>query len=146
LRIIKLSNEVYGFDTVEACSAYFLHVLPWQKYRFNIVGEGYHLSSEKVSIGETLVFSYKGKIITVAKVRNVDTDDSKTVIAVNLQEDSLKILFKTVDLKELESVLKSEGYNKAITSAQGWNIITGNLEKKVIEIIMRNEWHDFLES
>lgn len=143
MRIIKLSHEVYGFDTVEACIAYFKHVLPWQKFRFNIVGEGSHISSSNIDKDDTIVFSYRGRIIAIG-IAEEPIKKYQKVVAIILDGSKLKIFDKTVNLSDLETKLNAKGYDKAITNSQGWNILEGKYEKETIEFLMKADWADFV--
>ena len=144
MRLIKLSKDVYGFDTVEACIAYFKHVLPWQKYRFNIVGEGSHISSSNLDKNETIVFSYRGIIIAIGIAENPIIEDRR-VVAIILDGSKLKIFDKTIYMSDIEKRLIAKGYDKAITNSQGWNILEGKFEKETIEFLMKADWADFVD-
>lgn len=143
MRLIKLSKDVFGFETVEACIAYFKHVLPWQKYQFNIVGEGSHISPSKFDENETIVFSYRGRIIAIGIAEDSIIEDQK-VTAILLDGSKLKFFDKIINLGDLETKLAVKGYDKAITNSQGWNILDGKFEKETIEFLMKAEWADFL--
>jgi hypothetical protein len=143
MRVIKLSNEVFGFDSLEGCKAYFRHVLPWSKYYFPIVGEGNRISKEKISVDENVLFVYKGNIVAIAKVENYEVDNNK-VKALKLRADTLKVFEETADIKELEQNLASNGYDLKIQQSQGWNIITEEHEQIVINFLMRHEWKSYL--
>ena len=67
MRIIKLSKDVWGFETLGGCKAFFTHVLPWEKNRFNIVGEGFHIAPDGLDKEELVVFSYDGSLVCIAK-------------------------------------------------------------------------------
>lgn len=144
MRLIKLSKDVYGFDTVEACIAYFKHVLPWQKFRFNIVGEGNHISSSNFDKNETIVFSYRGRIIAIGIAEKPIIEDQR-VDAIILDGSKLKIFDKVINLGDLETKLNAKGYDKAIINSQGWNILEGKFEKETIDFLMKAEWADFVQ-
>lgn len=77
MRIVKLSKDVYGFDNINACLAYFEHVLPWQKYVFNIIGDGHHIGVNKTKPNEVVLFSYIGDIVCMARIIDVNEDNGK---------------------------------------------------------------------
>ncbi len=143
MRVIKLSRNVFGFDTVEGCIAYFRHVLPWCKYRFRVEGDGGHISADSLADGEILVFSYGGIIVAIARAQEVETRDGR-VTAIRLENDTLRVFSKRVSLKDLESTLKSGGYAKVIHGSRGWNIIDGTYEEMAIRFLIEKEWEDFI--
>ncbi|AKM19239.1 hypothetical protein QT238_07585 [Geobacillus stearothermophilus] len=143
MRVIKLSDSVFGFDSLEGCKAYFRHVLPWSKYYFPIVGEGNRISKEKISVDETVLFIYKGNIVAIAKVENYEVDNNK-VRSLKLRADTFKVFEETADIKELEQNLASNGYDLKIQQSQGWNIITEEHEQIVINFLIRHEWKSYL--
>ena len=143
MRLVKLSKEVFGFETAEACIAYFKYVLPWQKYRFNIVGEGSHIAPSKLNEDETVIFSYSGRIIAIAKVEEIIIENQR-VVAIIFVENKVKVFDKDISLDDLETKLSRIGYSKAITNAQGWNIFEDKFEKEAIKFLINIEWEDYL--
>jgi hypothetical protein len=143
VRIVKLSKDVFGFDTVEGCIAYFEHVLPWGKYRFRVAGEGSHISADSLADGEILVFSYVGTIVAAARAQEIETENGRVTI-IRLREDTLRVFSKRITLKDLENTLKGSGYSKVIHGSQGWNIIDGRYEEIAIRFLIDKEWEDFI--
>ena len=107
MRICKLSDKVFGFDTLEGCKAYFKHVLPWSKYYFSIVGEGNRISKDRINVDENILFIYKGNIVAIAKVADFEIVDGK-VTSLKLKEESLRVLDHNIDVKGLEQQLSRE--------------------------------------
>lgn len=143
MRIVKLSKDVYGFDNINACLAYFEHVLPWQKYVFNIVGEGRHIGINKTKQNEVVLFSYIGEIVCMARIIDINENNGK-VNQLVLKDDSVRFFRKRLTLHELESELNKHGYSKKVVQARGWNIIEENYEKVVIELLVKTDWIEYL--
>lgn len=143
MRIIKLSKEVSGFENIEACKSYFKYVLPWQKLRFNIVGDGLHIAQNKLDHDEIVLFSYDGNCIAVGKVENLIVEKNKS-IAIQLQEKKLKVFESHFPLKELEDRLRKVGYVSAVTNTQGWNILKDKHEEAALKFIIKKDWEDYL--
>ena len=145
MRLIRMSSEVFGFDKIEACIAFFEHVLQWNKYRFNIIGEGHHLSVNSFNKDEIFLFTFDGIIVSVARVGEyIFSYDEKKVVAVILNQDTLKVLKNEYTLNDLSNTLIKLGYKKEIIKSQGWNIIDKIYEEKVMESIIKNEWKELL--
>lgn len=143
MRIIKLSKDVYGFDNLESCTAYFKHVLPWLKGKFNIIGEGHHISEENINPNDIILFSYRGNIISLARAKNAVVKRGK-VTAIKIDLVTHKIFKKPIKLTELERRLTNIGYDKRIARGPGWNKIKGDFEKEAIKFLMEKDWQDFI--
>ena len=145
MRVCKLSDKVFGFDSLEGCKAYFKHVLPWSKYYFPIVGEGNRISKDKISKNESILFSYNGNIVAIAKLNDIELADGK-VASLILSEEALKVFGKLVGVTELEHQLSLNGYKSIINQSEGWNIIPEEYEFIVIDFLIKHEWELFLEN
>ena len=144
MRIVKLSKEVFGFDTKDGCIAYFQHVLPWQKERFNIMGEGHHIAPDGLKSNEIVVFSYDGNIVCIARTDNIMVDPSKKkVVAIILKEGTRRVFADPPSLQDLENVLRARGMTSNLVKSQGWNIIDEILEKDVIHFLAKHDWKEF---
>lgn len=143
MRIIKLSKEVWGFDTLGGCQAFFTHVLPWEKNRFEIVGEGVHIASDGLDGKELVVFSYDGNLVCIARAEEIVLDSNK-VKSIKLIDGTVRVLSKPPKLKELEKKLHSAGYTKNIVATQGWNILEGKYEKVAVEFLRDTDWEVYL--
>lgn len=141
MRIVKLSAYELGFETIEACTAYFEHVVPWQKGIF-IMGEG-HIASDGLKKDEVILFSYSGSIVCCAKAEKLIKENNKA-IAVKVNEKTKKIFHNPPSLIELEKLLQSLGYPQQVYGVQGWNIIEAKYEPAVIDFLMKCEWKDYL--
>jgi hypothetical protein len=144
MRIVKLSPKVFGFDTVEACTAYFEHVVPWQKDSFYFAGEGHPIAKDGLQSEEIVVFSYSGNIVCVAKTKELLINDDDIPVGIQIHNSSKKIFYNTPKLVDLEGLLHSLGYNSKVVGAQGWNIIEQQYEKQVIDFIMKHDWSNYL--
>jgi len=142
MRIVKMSGEVFGFDTIEGCQAYFKYVLPWQKGYFGFAGTGNKIAKDKLSKNETILFSYDGKIVTAAKAVEPIIDGNK-VIGIMINKESIKVLKIPVSTFDLEKELGKHGFDDSIYGSQGWNIIPYNLEKRVIEFLRNEELKEY---
>lgn len=145
MRLVRLSKDVFGFSNLEACVAFFEHVLPWNEDYFNIVGEGRFISKTSIKKNELLLFSFGGKIVSAAKVEEIYIDSDNRVSRIKLVNGSRKVFKKHVDLTELEQLLHAKGYAKQIVGAQGWNIIDDKFKKDILNLIIEKEWKEILE-
>lgn len=143
MRVCKLSDKIFGFDTFEGCKAYFRNVLPWSKYYFPIFGEGNRISKDRISVDENVLFIYKGNIVAIAKIEDFETVAGK-VTSLKLREDTLRIFEQNVEVKELEQQLSQNGYSSNINRSEGWNIIPKEHESTVINYLIHQEWKPFL--
>lgn len=143
MRLVKLSKDVFGFDTMDGCKAYFDHVLPWQKERFNIMGEGHHIAPGGVKPNEIVLFSYDGNIVCIARNEELKENSKKKVIAIILKEGTRRVFNNPPSLQELENVLASQGYTPKLVQSQGWNIIEQGFEKIVIEFLAKHDWKQY---
>jgi hypothetical protein len=146
MRIVKLSKRVFGFDTLEGCKAYFSHVLKWQKFIFNIEGEGIHISSDGLDNNELVLFSYSGKLVCLAKAERIILDRNHRTRAVKLVDGSLRVFDNPPSLHDLEAKLRGLGYDKKVVSTQGWNILEGGYERAVVEFLRDKEWEYYINS
>jgi hypothetical protein len=144
MRIIKLSKDVFGFDNMEGCIAYFRHVLPWQKLIFNIMGEGAHIAPNSLIEGEKIIFSYDGNIVAIAKNERLILDKNNKVKSIKLLDGSLRVFNNPGKIGALEKHLHNIGYSKNIVSAQGWNRIDGVFEKETLMFIRDMDWSYYL--
>ena len=143
MRIVKLSKEVFGFDTIEACRAFFKHVIPFNKYYFGIAGEGNHIAKDGLKQGEIIIFSYDAKIVSIALNERL-VEEYDRVKEIKLSGDTLKVFDYDICLRKLEEDLKLRGYDKKIVGSQGWNIIEEQYEKNVIDYLISNEWKHYI--
>lgn len=144
MRIVKLSKEVFGFDTKDGCIAYFKHVLPWQKERFNIMGEGHHIAPDGLKSNEIVVFSYDGNIVCIARTDHIKVEpNKKRVVAIILKEGTRRVFNDPPSLQSLEDVLLAQGMTSKLVKSQGWNIIDVNLEKAVIQFLAKHDWKQY---
>ena len=67
MRIVKLSKDLFGFDTNGACKAYLKDVLPWTGGNFHFAGNGNKIALDKFSEGENILFSHDGSIVAIVK-------------------------------------------------------------------------------
>lgn len=140
MRIVKMSGDVFGFDSIEACKAYFENVLPWQKGNFYFVGEGNKIAKDKLSTGENVLFSFNGSLVAIAKARKLIINEDDRVRGITIDIDTLKIFKEAISTLDLESELSNYSYNDSIYGSQGWNILEGKIERKAIEFIKNREW------
>lgn len=144
MRIIKLSDKLLGFESMEKCKTYFLNILSWKNGVFGIDGEGGHFAKSSFRKNETLVFCYSGKIVAIAKVNDITLKQgSDKVESLNINVDSLKVFDNSPDVGDLEALLKDWGYTKEIRGSQGWNVIEGEHEKIAINFLIDSEWKEF---
>lgn len=139
MRIVKLSKEVLGVDTLAGCKAFFESVLPCEKNQFDIVGEGNHIAKDAVAKNEPILFSFGGSLACIALVDKLVINNNKAV-AIILKRNSIKAFKNTIKLNDLESVLQAAGYNKKLLPNRGWNKIDDNLEKVAVEYLCKKEF------
>jgi hypothetical protein len=139
MRIIKLSKEVNGFESLGGCRAFFTHVLPWEKYTFYIAGEGSHIAPDGLDEKELVVFSYDGNLVCIAKAERIILEKEKTK-SIKLIDKTLKVLENPPRLQELEEKLHAIGYTKNLVSTQGWNILDGKFEKETVKFLRDKDW------
>lgn len=143
MRIIKLSKEVNGFDSVGACINFFEYVVPWQKGLFHIIGEGNHIAADGLKEGELVIFSYSGQIICLAKTIQLVIDKNGSASGVIINSDTKKIFKIPPKLKDLEILLHSKGYTSQIVRTRGWNKIDSIYEPIVIDFLIKHDWAEF---
>ena len=139
MRIIKMSDLVVGFESLGSCKEFFKSVLPWQKYCFYFAGEGKKVAKDKLNEGEVVLFCYNGSVVAIAKVKDLIPDENR-IRGIEIDKDTLKILNEDISLKGLEVYLKKFGYVDRLYGGQGWNIISGEHEKKAISYVRNKEW------
>ncbi len=144
MRIVKLSKEVWGFETLGGCLAFFKHVLPWEKNRFDIAGEGAHIAVDGLKEEELIVFSYDGNLVCIAKVKDTIQENNK-VKSIRLLGGTIKVLENPPKLKALEDKLHSVGYAKNLVATQGWNILEKKFEKAAVEFLRDKDWELYLK-
>lgn len=144
MRIIKLSKEVFGFDTLGGCQAFFTHVLPWGKYIFGIAGGGAHIAPDGLDKDELVVFSYDGNLVCIAKVEGIILENNK-VKSIKLVDGTLRVLKNPSSLQELEDKLHAIGYTKNLVSTQGWNILDGKFEKETVNFLRDKDWENYVK-
>ncbi len=140
MRIVKMSGEVFGFDDIDACKAYFESVLPWQKGIFNFAGEGNKIAKDKLNKDENVLFAYNGVLIAIAKAKDLILNKDNRVRGIEIDLNTLKIFKENISTFDLENELKKYGYSETIYKTQGWNILDKNIETKAIEFIKNKEW------
>lgn len=154
MKLCRLSSDVFGFETFEGCKAYFENVLPWNGYIFPIIGSGPHVKAEETPLDETLLFTYCSRIIAIAKLDEKVYEMKNTAImlenskrkvkALKLVPDSLKVFQANIKLNDLQKHLQTLNYNKAINGTQGWNVFPIEIEKGIIDFLLKKEWHHFI--
>lgn len=142
MRIVKLSKEVLGVDTLAGCKAFFESVLPCEKNQFDIVGEGSHIAKNAIAKEEPIVFSFDGILVCIALVDDFVVKNNK-VVTIILKSNTTKLFKNTIELKELESYLQGKGYNKKLLQNRGWNIISGGFERVAIEHLRDEDWKQY---
>lgn len=140
MRIVKMSGDVFGFDSIEACKAYFENVLPWQRGNFYFVGERNKIAKDKLNAGENVVFSFNGCLIAIAKAKSLIIDEDDKVSGIKLDMETLKMFKTTISTLELEKELRNSGFNDSIYASQGWNILEGEIERKAVKFLKNKEW------
>ncbi len=138
MRIVKLSERVFGFDTVESCKSYFEHVLLWQEGRFNFEGTSNKIAKDKLREDENILFSYSGQVVVIAKAKGLILDNK--VVGIELKLDTLKIFKDPISTLKLEEELKNKGFSDDIYGSQGWNIVEKDYERYAINFLKDQEW------
>ncbi|MDR7868814.1 MAG: hypothetical protein RIN56_18630 [Sporomusaceae bacterium] len=144
VRIIKLSKEVWGFETLGGCQAFFAHVLPWEKYTFDIAGDGAFIAPDGLDKQELVVFSYDGSLVCIARAERIIMNNNK-VKSIKLVGNSVRVLNNPPKLKALEEKLQSVGYTKNLVATQGWNILEKKFEKVTVEFLRDKDWESYLK-
>ena len=143
MRIIKLSKELRGFETLGGCQAFFVHVLPMEKNKFHIAGEGSHIAPDGLDKQELVVFSYNGSLVCIARVEEIIMNNNK-VKSIKLGDGTVRVLSKPPKLKDLEAKLHSVGYSKKLVASQGWNILDKNYEIMTVEFLRDKDWELYM--
>lgn len=144
MRIVKLSQAVLGFETLDGCKAFFIHVLPWEKYTFSIAGEGSHIASDGLDEQELIVFSYNGSLVCIARAEEIIVDNNNKVKSIKLVGETVRVLTAPPKLIDLEAKLHSAGYTKNLVASQGWNILDEMYEKMAVEFLRDKDWELYL--
>jgi hypothetical protein len=140
MRIVKLSGNVFGFDTLDGCKAYFEHVLPWQKGQFYFAGTGNKVALDKLQPNENVIFTYEGTVVCITKAENLLIENGKAT-GIKLRIDILKMFKSHISSLDLEDHLKSYGFTDCIYASQGWNIIGEPYEQHAIQFLKDQEWN-----
>ncbi|GMQ62472.1 hypothetical protein [Vallitalea maricola] len=140
MRIVKMSGEVFGFDSIEACKAYFKSVLPWQKGNFYFAGEANKIARNKLQSGDNVLFSFNGYIIAIAKAEELLFNEDDRDNGIKIDMDTLKIFQVSISTMDLEIELSNYGFTDSIYGSQGWNILNGEIETKAMKYLKDKEW------
>jgi hypothetical protein len=143
MRIVKLSQKVWGFETLGGCQAFFVHVLPWEKNTFDIVGEGSHIAPDGLDDQELIVFSYNGSLVCIARAEEIILNNNK-VKSIKFVDGTIRVLTQPPKLKDLEDKLHTVGYTKNLVASQGWNILDKKFEKTTVEFLRDKDWELYM--
>ena len=78
---------------------------------------------------ESIIFSYIGRIIAIAKVKEIIIEENK-VIVILLVEEKLKVFDKNISLDDLETNLCGMGILKLLQMLRVGISLMGSLKKK----------------
>ena len=139
MRIVKLSKDLFGFDTNGACKAYLKDVLPWTGGNYHFAGNGNKIALDKFSEGENILFSHDGSIVAIVKGIKLLTEGDKCS-GIEVDMDTMKIFKEGLSILALEKSLEDSGHHVRIFATQGWNYLEGDCEKAVLEFLKNEDW------